>query len=243
MYSILLKVRYSECDKRAQLTLASLINYLQDISAFLCESGEYGFTYLRERHLAWFVLGWHIEMTRMPLFLEDICFHTWLSESKATYVRNSFALEDETGSFPIRASALYALIDKQTGRPVRIPSELTGAPEEHPDTDLGPMRRKIEVTGNGTPLASVTVTDHHLDLNDHMNNGQYVQIADDTIRQLDPDFKVGTLRVQYIRPAKLNDTISPVLHVKSDTRILDLAAQDGKSWAVVEMAPRTENAL
>jgi len=241
MYSFITKIRYSECDDRSQLSCASLINYLQDSAALLCDQTGYGFAYLTKHQLAWFVLGWQAEVARMPRMHEDVCASIWLAQLRPTWARYGFALENGDGEVLIRASALYALVDTASGRALRIPQELTDVGTDASPHDLGPMRRKIAVTGEGTSLEPITVTKRHLDLNRHVNNGQYVQMADDVIRQLDPSFALSTLRVQYLRPAKLGDTIVPVLHEEEGRHTIELASPEGDTWAIVQASGTGEH--
>ena len=58
MFSFDSRVRYSECDERAHLSLVSLVNYLQDCSTFQSESLGVGIDFLREHDFAWFIAAY-----------------------------------------------------------------------------------------------------------------------------------------------------------------------------------------
>ena len=70
MYSFESKVRYSECDENGNLSLLSLINYLQDTTTFHSESIDRGVSYMRERGIAWLIAAWQIEIERLSGFCD-----------------------------------------------------------------------------------------------------------------------------------------------------------------------------
>ena len=52
------KVRYSEIDHRATMTLPALINYFQDCSTFQSEQLGYGMDVLKKEKKAWVLAYW-----------------------------------------------------------------------------------------------------------------------------------------------------------------------------------------
>ena len=52
MYTFDGRVRYSECDEHRNITLLSMINYLQDCTTFHSESIGRGIEYMHERGIA-----------------------------------------------------------------------------------------------------------------------------------------------------------------------------------------------
>jgi acyl-CoA thioesterase FadM len=245
MYSFLSKVRYSECDAHSKLSATALVNYLQDAMGFDCELSGRGFAHLRQRHLSWFVLGWHIIIDAPLSFLDDICIHTWTSGISSYSVRRSFAVEREDATVAVRASASLSLVDTTTGEAVRVDPEEAGKLEEGLPHDLGRMHLKIRGADKGTSrsegerLVPITVNAGHLDLNNHVNNGQYVQMADDCLRQRHPELAPASVRVQYLTPAVLGDTIVPVLRDGELTHVIELCREaDLKPFAIVEVTER-----
>ena len=76
IYSFKSKVRYSEVDKDGQLSLEALMNYFQDCSSFHSESLGVGIDFLKENHLTWMLLGWHVQIFRRPGLGEEITVGT-----------------------------------------------------------------------------------------------------------------------------------------------------------------------
>lgn len=238
MYSFTSRVRYSECDANLRLTVPAFLNYLQDCSMFHCEHIGHGFAYCAERHFAWFVIAWQIEVARLPSHTQEIRVRTWCYDMTTTIAKRFFVIEDLKGNELVRADSLVVAFDTQLGRAARIPdTERAFVTDEAPD--FPPTRRKLRLRGEGEELFAVPVTERLIDTNGHVNNVQYVAIAEDAIRMREEDFDLGRLYVQYRVAAHLGDTMHVVLHPEEDGYTVNMVGDDGGSYAIVRMVRRT----
>lgn len=240
MYSITSKVRYSECNLNSVLTIPALINYFQDCSTFHTESIGHGIEHCANNHFAWFVAAWQIEITRMPRFCESIEVSTYSYAGRPTMAHRNFVLSSTEGETLVQADSLWFPFDTQKGRPVRIPESENVLMVDELAVSLPPTRRKLKLVGEGREQASILVTEHHLDTNRHVNNGQYIAMANDIILAMDNAFKVGKLYVQYKNAAKLGDTIVPFLYEEDNGFAVDLNDGQGTSFAVVRMERKAD---
>ena len=238
MYSFDSTVRYSECNTDLTLSIPSIINYFQDCSTFHTESLGHGIAFCAERHFAWFVAAWQIQIDRIPRFTEPIRVSTWSAMQSVTMAHRFFTLTAKDGEVLVRADSLWFAFNTQRGRAMRIPEyEHVYFSEEDP-IDLPPTQRKIRLTGEGMLLEPIAVAQHHLDTNNHVNNGQYIAMADYAVRAQDKGFDPWRLCVQYKKAAKLGDTIVPKLHVEEGGYAVDLTDGDASSYAIVRMVSR-----
>ena len=79
------KVRYSEIDHRATMTLPALINYFQDCSTFQSEQLGYGMDVLKKEKKAWVLAYWQVIVKRYPKLCERITVGTFASGFKGMY--------------------------------------------------------------------------------------------------------------------------------------------------------------
>ena len=238
MYSFSSTVRYSECDARSNLTIPALINYLQDCSTFHTESIGHGVAYLAQNHFAWFITAWQIKIDRMPRYCEPIVVSTWCHDMRATNVHRNFDVRTPEGDLLVRADSLWVAYDTLHMRPIRVPAGEEVYLTDDAPVDLPPLKRKIRLVGEGEPHPPVTVAEYHLDTNHHVNNGQYVAMADHVVRSVDEGFELGLLEVQYKRAAQLGDVVVPHLYVEEDGYAVDLSATEGDSFAIVRLHHR-----
>ena len=239
MYSFHGKVRYSECDEYGNITIPALINYLQDCSTFHTESLGHGVAFLAEHHFAWFIMAWQISIERLPRYCEHITVSTWCYGLSATSAKRNFTIVGEDGSTLVSADSLWVTVDTNTGLPIRVPKGEDVYLTDDEPLHMPRTQRKLKLTGEGMRHDPIVVTEQHLDSNHHVNNAQYITMADRIIRVLDPNFNLGTILVQYRHPAQLGDTLYPILYDEGASYAVDLCDEDGSRYCAVRMlAPR-----
>ncbi len=206
MYSYQSRIRYSELDTEGYLKIEALLNYFQDCTTFHSEDIGRGVDYLKDKHTVWVLGSWQIVVDRYPKLGERVTVATAPYDFKGFMGYRNFLMTDEAGQRIACANTLWTLIDTDNGRPVR-PTEDMIAPytlEEKLDMDYAP--RKILLPENLVKKESVVVRAHHLDTNHHVNNGQYVRIALDS---LDRDCRIRQLRAEYKKQSYLNEVLTP----------------------------------
>ncbi len=224
------RVRYSEIGLDRKLTLGSVIDYFQDCSTFQSEACGNGIDYLKEQKRAWMVLSWQIELVRRPMLGEHITVQTWPYEFKAFYGYRNFTLKDESGAYLVKANSIWAFMDMESGRPAKVlPENISGYQMEQP-LEMASFPRKIQLPQNSVRMDSFPVGRHHLDTNNHVNNGQYIAMADEYLPE---GFETSALRVEYRAQAKLHDLIVPMVHREENSLTVSLEDEAGKPYAIV----------
>ena len=224
------RIRYSEVDADCRLTLTGLTNYFQDCSVFHSESHDLSVDYLAENHIAWVLSSWQICIEKMPRLNDQVKVSTWAYDMKAFYGYRNFKLEDAQGNMLAYANSVWVLVDTQSGRPVKIPQIMPDSYGFEPKLDMVCSERKIPVPDDVTRAGEIVVPQFFIDSNQHMNNEKYVMLAQ---KLLPEDFKLGELRVEYRREAKLGDTIVSYVKQTADRVTVLLADEDKKPYAVL----------
>lgn len=198
------KIRYSELDCNVVLKPSSLLQLLQDVASEHAENADYGFTYLSQNNLAWFLLKYHIEFTKYPTNIYDLNIKT---ESRGW--NKLFAFRDfEISSNDIllgKASTTWGLIDLNTKSMANISEVLKNNPNiaqfEKRDTDL--RYNKIKPIQQIDLEKTFTTRFDDLDVNQHVNNSNFLTWAFET---LDFDFrktkKLQTLDIIFKKEIK-----------------------------------------
>lgn len=249
------RIRYSEIGADGRLTPEKLIDYFQDCSTFQSEDAGVGVSILREHKLAWIIVYWRVEISRMPLLGEQVRVGTLPYEMKGGVGLRNFLIETKEGERLAAANSVWSLIDTETGHPVRIPPQILEKYPLEERIDMLYDSRKIRVPKEeGTKRPPVIVKEYHLDTNRHVNNGQYVRIAAGLLPQgAIPEI----LRIEYRRQAVLGDRMTPVIYNlpaekeidavrsaeksiagKTQRVCVSLNADDGKPYAVLEIGFR-----
>ena len=105
------KVRYSEIDHRATMTLPALINYFQDCSTFQSEQLGYGMDVLKKEKKAWVLAYWQVIVKRYPKLCERITVGTFASGFKGMFGNRNFYMKDESGEQIACANSIWVYMD------------------------------------------------------------------------------------------------------------------------------------
>lgn len=244
MYTFNSRVRYSEVTKDQTMDLYSILNYFQDCSNFQSADLGVGVQYLLEHQRAWLLSSWQVELLQAPLLFESISVGTWPYDFKGLYGYRNFVLYNESRGHEIAACAnsIWFLIDTQSGRPTRIMPEDAAPYTMEPPYPMEYAPRKITlpecpqspdsaVTVSAYP--PITVTKMLLDTNNHVNNGQYVRLAESCLPE---GFFIRSMRAEYRRAAVLGDIICPLLTLCADAKHCYVALNDagGNTYAIIE---------
>ena len=178
MYELNSRVRYSETDIDAKLSLTGIMNYMQDCSTMQSEDAGVGIGYLGREKKAWLLSSWQIVIERRPVLGERIKVVTWPYAVKGLYALRNFAILDENGGYLVKANSYWFLMNTETGRPMRIlESDTAPYGEFSPKIEMEDAGRKIAVPKEMEETGRLVVMKHLLDTNLHVNNAQYVDIA------------------------------------------------------------------
>ena len=224
------RVRYSEVDMQQRLTLNGIINYFQDCSTFHSEYIGLGIGHLAQQDRAWILSSWQIVIDRLPKFREKITVQTWPYNFKAFYGSRNFALLDERGNRIVSANSLWVFMDTKSGRPVKIAADQLTGYEMEEKLDMEYAERKIMLPQEATEKERFSVLKHQLDTNNHVNNGQYVQMAHEFLAD---DFRLRQMRAEYKKAALLHDVIVPWVHTEEGNCTVSLCDETGKPYAVI----------
>ena len=227
------RVRFSETDVDRRLSFVSLVDFFQDCSTYQSESLGKGMDYLKEQNLVWMVLSWQIEIERRPVLGEKVISRTWPHGFKAFYGHRNFVLLDENENYLAKANSVWVLMNTQTGKPQKPLAEHVASYELEPPLEMEYSSRKILIEGEGEKMEPFVVGRQHLDSNNHVNNGQYIYMAEEFLPE---GFEVKKLKVEYRQQAHLHDTVVPIVYRRPDEVMVSLENVDGKPYAVIDFA-------
>ena len=233
MYTFRGRVRYSEIGNDEKLTMYSIINYFQDCSTFQSEAVHIGIDALKEKHRAWLLNSWQIEVTRYPDFGEEIEIGTFPYDFRGFFGLRNFFIKDSQGDYALKANSVWVYVNTDTGHPVKANPEDVAAYGQETRLDMEYRDRKIKIPRDRTfiSLPSFPVRRHEIDTNHHVNNSCYPLMA---WEYLPEDFRCRRLQVEYKTAAVMGDQIYPSVLEEEGVYWVVLADEKGNPYAVVE---------
>ena len=125
------------------------------------------------------------------------------------------------------ANSVWTLFDFEKGVPTRVTPEIIAAYPVENKIEMDYQDRKIAIPeGESYSSEEIVVRKHHLDTNNHVNNGQYIRMALESLS--DKNRNVVSLRAEYKKQALLGDVLYPVV-IKSnmgDNKVYTVSLND-----------------
>lgn len=235
MYSFVSRVRYSELNHEKNfLDCSSIINYFQDCSTFHTEDRGLA-PHLENR--VWLLNGWQLEIQRPARLGDYITVGTWAYEFKGFYGYRNYIMKDAKDAVLAVANSIWVYIDKETGKPARIPKDyaVTSGYGAKPPYPMSYGERKVSVPEEYAEYPDFAVIRSNIDSNNHVNNGQYIKMAEE---YLPKNFYVESMRVEYRAQALFGDRIHPLVSQEDNTYTVVLADKSKKPYAILEFTGR-----
>ena len=205
VYAFDYRILSSDTDANRNLRLSRLFTMLQEASiAHTTELGM-GREKTLDRGLLWIVTLQQAKITRLPVYDEPIRLRSWPGKTMHLLFPRYYRIEDRRGNSLVEASALWALMDQNTRRVVfpelygiKIRGVHTGRELALPASPRMPQ---------GEQTGSFTVPYSYVDLNGHMNNTRYFDLAEDLMPPELRARRITSIQTEYAKEAREGDTI------------------------------------
>lgn len=230
MYEFDSRVRFSEVANNGHMTLLGVLNYFQDCSTFQSEDLGVGIDYYKEQGTAWVVNSWQIDLYKLPKLGDYITIGTVPYKLHGFLGHRNFYMKDkENGEYLACANSIWTYIDLQKIKPVRAEEKVLnayqiGEPIDMNYAEKGKLTMDVE---SSVVCDSITVSDIHLDTNNHVNNGKYVEMA---LHFVPEGFEIKRFRAEYIKSAVLNDVLVPRVCITDNEAYVFLQDLEGKDY-------------
>ena len=231
------RVRYSETNENGLLTLPGILNYFQDCCTFHSEDIGQGMEILKKRSRVWVLSSWQVVIDRYPAMGEKLVISTAPYDFRGFMGMRNFILDTIDGERLAWANTCWTHINTETGLPAKLTSEDTKGYINVAKLEMDYAPRKISLPEKREKMNEIVIQKHHLDTNHHVNNCQYVQIAEDFLPE---DFEIRQMRAEYKKQAKLHDVFYPEVSFEEEKITVVLNNEEGQPYAIVEFLKKDD---
>lgn len=215
------KVRYSELDCTMTLKPSSLFHFLQDLASDNAEALGFGYSFIIQKNLAWFLLKYRMEFDDYPENIFDLTIKTEPRGYNKLFAFRNFAVK-HNDKMIARISSAWGLIDLETKSMANVQSVLEGNPNISPfkkeENDLD--YQKIKKLERADFKKEFSVRFDELDVNQHVNNANYIMYA---LEPIDFEFrknhKLKTLDMLFKKELKYGQNIISEVQVEGNNTI------------------------
>ena len=206
VYEKRLRLRSSDVDVDRRLRTSVLFSMFQEAAIAHTEALGMGRAKTLDKGLLWIVTLQSLEIERMPEYDEDVILKSWPGDTMHLLFPRYYSMETADGEPLLKGSSLWSLLDAGTRSIV--------FPEKHG------IKIKGVRTGNEIALPSapkslpltdqkeITVTYSITDLNGHLNNTRYFDLAEDFIYGDMKGMNLKSLRSEFSREIRIGTTFT-----------------------------------
>ncbi len=205
MHSEEIKIRNNHTDMYRRLRISTMFEWFQEGSITHTEELGCGREKTLDKGLLWVVTLQRAEIGRLPLYDEKIIFKTWPGRTMHVLFPRFYSLETLEGESLVKASALWTLVDSKTRKMVFPERNGIIIEEERTGNEIGlPSPPKaIGCPNNG----KFTVPFSFVDLNGHMNNTRYFDLAEDMIGESSKGRQLKEISTEYSSEIKIGESM------------------------------------
>ncbi len=197
-----------DVDSNGRLSLPSLFARFQEIAGLHATHLGIGFEELRKLDVAWMLSRIKVRIESLPTWWETVTLRTWPKGVDRLFALRDFKVTSHHGKVLAVATTCWLLVELEKGRPRRIESLNVDLQFPGADHAIREIPDKIVVPQELKPVYEKQILFSDLDVNEHVNNAQYVRWAMDCY---DPEVlrakKVKSIQLNYLGQARYGDRV------------------------------------
>lgn len=202
-------IRSYEVDIQGNATMPLLCRFMQESASSHAEQLGLGISWLTENNLAWVLTRQLVAMDTYPKWGETIQILTWPTGRDRLLWYRDFKLLDRDNNVIGKATTSWLVIDPVRRRPQRTDALPPLDPPSDIERAFPHWAERIAAPSEDAPSHFIRVRYRDLDVNEHVNNAQYVEW---TLEAFDLDFhrahRLKEIEANYLVEALYGDTLS-----------------------------------
>ena len=209
IYQEPLLLRSKDVDMFRRLRLSRLFELFQEASIRHTEQLGMGREKTLDKGVLWVLLMQRAELRRMPEYDEEILIRSWPGRNMHLLFPRYYAVDASDGSPLIRASAIWGLVDagsRKLAFPERYGIVIDGV-ETGEEISLPRTLPKTGEAETDCLQRDFTVPYSFVDLNGHMNNTRYFDLAEDCVGAAAEGRVLSSIQTEYSNEARFGETL------------------------------------
>lgn len=194
------------------------LSILQDIAEMHSASVGYGVTDIDKTNYSWALLNWKVQFINRPKYGETLTIKTWSRYSTKLYSYRDFEIYDSKQNLIGIASSKWVLIDVSKGRIAKLEDKIMSLynPEDKSVFNIVEID-KIDEPSDITSTINYTIRKADIDVNNHVNNLCYVDIALEAFPGTTNEFNsCNNFEIMYKHQIRIDDEINVSYSVQNN---------------------------
>ena len=166
-----------DIDANKQITDKALLGLFLDIGSLHSDAVGCGLAQIDETNLSWVVMQWKVDITRRPVYGETVKIRTWLGATRKLYMYRQYEITNSSGEVLVRCNSQWVLMDLTKGA-INVPDWVVDGYGKEDELVFDEWKiPKLKEPENPILEMDYKVPGSVIDVNGHMNNMYYIDVA------------------------------------------------------------------
>lgn len=215
---------------KMEITNKSLLGYLEDLGGRHSNLVGNGLKQINETKRTWMILYWKLKIIKRPKYDDVITVRTWSASNHKLYADRDFEVLNENKEIIAIATSRWVMVDVENKKIAKMTDELIKIyePELEDRTFPGFEYSKIEEPENFISSSNYTINRQMIDINDHVHNISYYDLAEIAIPdEVLEEKEFDEVDIMYKREIKLNDNVKlNYSEIENGEKIVTIKSED-----------------
>ena len=223
------KIGLRDTGKDCLIKNEAILEILENVGGEQSDLAGYGILDIERTKLSWILLDWTVEVLKRPAYPEELEVRTWGRCFQKAYTYRDFEAYNSKGELCIKATTKWVMINSDTRKIVRMGPEVKEAYKPEDYSSFGDYNfPKPEVPIEFSNEVKYTVSRKDIDINGHMHNTYYLNLAYDALPEDIYDARpYDTFRITYKHEIKLGDTVICKYAYFNGKHVVVIMSEDG----------------
>lgn len=191
-------VENRDIGKDKKVTNKAILKYLENIACKHSDEVGYGINTMEKTKIVWILLDWKLEVIKRPIYGQTINVKTWSRKIEKCCAYRDFEIYDENENKLARATSRWVVVDFKTRKIQRLTDKFADEYESEPERKaFEEEMEKVKEPETKDLSIKLKIRKTDLDINNHVNNLNYLDLAYEILPQKIYDEDLKNLRITY----------------------------------------------
>ena len=227
-----------DIDKDTNLTNKAILSFFEDAGGKHSDIAGYGLKDIEETRISWILLNWKIKvLKRIKYDGKPIKVKTWSRGAIRACTHRDFELYNSDGELCVLGSSKWTLYHLDNGL-IRITDDIVKNYEVESKAVFDDFEfKKFKEPEEYSNIYNYTVSRRDVDVNNHMHNLYYLDIAYDTLpKSVYENNSFDNVEIMYKKEAKLYDNLKCFYSNVNNEHFVTIKSEDEQTLhAIVKL--------
>lgn len=207
----------------------AILEMLENAGAYHSDKVGYGALDIEKTKLSWILLDWKLKVIDRPKYGQVLTINTWGRNMQKFFTNRDYEIYDKDNKLCVIATSKWALIDVEKGKITRMTEDIINKylPEEK-EVFKNEKIERLSIPGEFTNIKTYEVIKKDIDLNGHMHNLYYLDLAYEALpEEIYEQRPFDNIAITYKKEIKLGDKIICKYAKQNEKHTVTITNKDG----------------